>query len=133
MRKPDEIMAEYLLKGGKMLARTCQNCGSPLFEYKGETSCVVCKESDLESKGENKGDSRSKSQNQESRHMNPGILSAGIDINLVEQFDRTFKSLLICIEEEPDSRKIAELAHALKEVAETYSILNQGYDKRDSP
>ncbi|PKL60595.1 MAG: hypothetical protein CVV33_01890, partial [Methanomicrobiales archaeon HGW-Methanomicrobiales-4] len=44
MRKPDEIMAEYLLKGGKMLAKTCPDCGSPLFEYKGETYCVVCRE-----------------------------------------------------------------------------------------
>jgi UPF0148 protein len=35
-------MAEYLLKGGKMLAKTCPKCGSPLFEYKGETFCVVC-------------------------------------------------------------------------------------------
>lgn len=37
-------MAEYLLKGGKMLAKECKVCGSPLFEYKGETLCVVCAE-----------------------------------------------------------------------------------------
>lgn len=43
-KKPDEIMAEYLLRGGKMLAKTCPACGSPLFEYKGETRCVVCAE-----------------------------------------------------------------------------------------
>lgn len=43
-RAPDVIMAEYLLKGGKMLAKTCQVCGAPLFEYKGETKCVVCEE-----------------------------------------------------------------------------------------
>ncbi|MEN6609395.1 MAG: Sjogren's syndrome/scleroderma autoantigen 1 family protein [Methanoregulaceae archaeon] len=43
-RKPDDIMAEYLLRGGKMLAKTCPACGSPLFEYKGETRCVVCAE-----------------------------------------------------------------------------------------
>lgn len=42
MTKPDEIMAEHLLKGGKMLAKTCNNCGNPLFEVKGETTCVVC-------------------------------------------------------------------------------------------
>lgn len=41
-KKPDEIMAEYLLKGGKMLAKSCTICGSPLFEWKGETKCVVC-------------------------------------------------------------------------------------------
>lgn len=35
-------MAEYLLKGGKMLAKSCKVCGNPLFEYKGETLCVIC-------------------------------------------------------------------------------------------
>ncbi|MDG6255990.1 MAG: Sjogren's syndrome/scleroderma autoantigen 1 family protein [Methanomicrobiaceae archaeon] len=44
MKKPDEIMADYLLKGGKMLSKACNACGSPLFEYKGETLCVVCAE-----------------------------------------------------------------------------------------
>lgn len=44
MKKPDEIMADYLLKGGKMLSKACPACGSPLFEYKGETLCVVCAE-----------------------------------------------------------------------------------------
>jgi UPF0148 protein len=43
-KKPDEIMAEYLLRGGKMLEKTCRTCGCPLFEYKGETLCVVCAE-----------------------------------------------------------------------------------------
>ena len=38
----DEVMAEYLLKGGKMLAKSCKICGYPLFEYKGETQCVIC-------------------------------------------------------------------------------------------
>ncbi|MGC9435205.1 MAG: Sjogren's syndrome/scleroderma autoantigen 1 family protein [Methanomicrobiales archaeon] len=41
---PDEVMGEYLLKGGKMLAKTCPDCGSPLFEYKGRTFCVICEE-----------------------------------------------------------------------------------------
>lgn len=40
--KADEVMAEYLLKGGKMLAKSCKVCGHPLFEYKGETQCVIC-------------------------------------------------------------------------------------------
>jgi len=38
----DEVMAGYLLKGGKMLAKSCKVCGYPLFEYKGETQCVIC-------------------------------------------------------------------------------------------
>ncbi len=37
-------MAEYLLKGGKMLEKSCKACGCPLFEVKGKTLCVVCAE-----------------------------------------------------------------------------------------
>ncbi len=42
MTSDDEIMADHLLHGGRMLARSCPDCGCPLFEVKGETSCVVC-------------------------------------------------------------------------------------------
>ncbi len=45
MAEIDEIMAEYLLKGAKMLAKTCPVCHAPLFEYKGKQFCVVCAES----------------------------------------------------------------------------------------
>ncbi|NLZ29659.1 MAG: hypothetical protein GX885_02750 [Methanomicrobiales archaeon] len=45
----DEVMAEYLLKGGKMLAKSCKICGYPLFEFRGETQCVICP---LEASGE---------------------------------------------------------------------------------
>ena len=50
-KNADTIMAEYLLKGGKMLARACPACGSPLFEVKGETLCVVCRERKEKAKG----------------------------------------------------------------------------------
>lgn len=132
MRKPDEIMAEYLLKGGKMLAKTCQNCGSPLFEYKGETSCVVCNESDNTTKDENKAVSISRIQRREPGLEDSETLKSEFDINLDELFDQTFKYLLISIEEETNSRNIAELTHALKEVVEAYSILNQEYSNRDN-
>lgn len=46
VRKEDEIMAEYLLKGGKMLEKACKTCGCPLFEVKGKTFCVVCAENE---------------------------------------------------------------------------------------
>jgi UPF0148 protein len=42
MTSDDEIMADHLLHGARMLARACPDCGCPLFEVKGETSCVVC-------------------------------------------------------------------------------------------
>jgi UPF0148 protein len=47
-KNPDDIMAECLLAGGKMLSRACRACGSPLFEVKGETLCVVCREAGKE-------------------------------------------------------------------------------------
>ena len=50
VRKDDEIMAEYLLKGGKMLEKSCKTCGCPLFEVKGKTLCVVCAEKDTAEK-----------------------------------------------------------------------------------
>ena len=49
-RKEDEIMAEYLLKGGKMLEKSCKTCGAPLFEVKGKTLCVVCAENEVTAK-----------------------------------------------------------------------------------
>lgn len=45
---PEDIMAEYLLKGGKMLDKTCPSCGSPLFLVKGDTMCVVCNKAQVE-------------------------------------------------------------------------------------
>jgi UPF0148 protein len=49
-KKEDEIMAEYLLKGGKMLEKGCRTCGCPMFEYKGMTFCVVCAEHEQQTK-----------------------------------------------------------------------------------
>ncbi len=35
-------MAEILLKGGKMLNRSCPKCNAPLFQYQGRTFCPRC-------------------------------------------------------------------------------------------
>ncbi|MDU9376810.1 hypothetical protein McpSp1_14390 [Methanocorpusculaceae archaeon Sp1] len=48
-RKPDDIMAEYLLGGAKMLAELCPKCGAPMFEVKGKRMCVVCAEAEKSS------------------------------------------------------------------------------------
>ena len=37
-------MAEFLLKGHKMLSNSCPDCGNPVFDVRGETLCVVCRE-----------------------------------------------------------------------------------------
>ncbi len=132
MRKPDEIMAEYLLKGGKMLAKTCQNCGSPLFEYKGETFCVVCRENESTSKDEEKRDLNTRDQESISGSEKSGRAKSRSNLNINDQFERTIRALLVRIEEEPDSRRLTELTRAVKEVAKAYVIVDQGYDNRDN-
>lgn len=49
-RNPDDIMAEHLLTGGKMLSEACSKCGAPLFEIHGVKQCVVCAEEAKEAK-----------------------------------------------------------------------------------
>ena len=51
-RNPDDIMAEHLLTGGKMLSEACPKCGAPLFEIKGVKQCVVCAEAAKEEAAE---------------------------------------------------------------------------------
>jgi UPF0148 protein len=35
-------MADILLKGGKMLNRSCPKCNAPLFKYEDRTFCAKC-------------------------------------------------------------------------------------------
>jgi UPF0148 protein len=35
-------MADLLLKGGKMLNKSCPECNTPLFQYEGKTFCPKC-------------------------------------------------------------------------------------------
>jgi UPF0148 protein len=35
-------MADILLKGGKMLGRSCPECNAPLFQQEGRTFCARC-------------------------------------------------------------------------------------------
>jgi UPF0148 protein len=44
MKTEDEVMASYLLNGGKMLSTACKDCGAPMFDVKGKQCCVVCME-----------------------------------------------------------------------------------------
>jgi UPF0148 protein len=83
MKNPDEIMADYLLKGGKMLAKECPVCGAPLFEYKGDTMCVVCREKGSEEAGEV----------QEGREAPEILLAAAGSPDLLRELERTIAVL----------------------------------------
>jgi UPF0148 protein len=118
MKTEDEIMASYLLKGGKMLSKTCSTCGCPLFEHKGETLCVVCKESE---KNEGKNEKISSpaikpgKKVQEVRKTDNGDLKGSMEIMLAVLCER--------IANEPDPERVLVLMNSVKKGIEAYNLL----------
>ena len=126
-------MAEYLLKGGKMLAKTCPDCSSPLFEYKGETFCAVCREDqinqqkseEIEKNNEKPANPSFSAKKPESGRENPGD-------SLEDMFALTIKTLLVQAREEHDTRRVLDLMKAIKIAAEGYAIFTYGYESLES-
>lgn len=129
-KKEDEIMAEYLLKGGKMLEKTCRQCGCPQFEFKGKTFCVVCAEREQEKKATSPAGKKS------------GGLQAGAAVPAAPALPDTASGALtdkdICtglsaiildlcsrIREEEDPDRCLALMDAVKIGAEALQILRQ--------
>jgi UPF0148 protein len=122
MATDDEIMAQYLLKGGKMLAKTCQKCGSPLFEYKGETFCVVCRErgvSQESAKGQPApmGAAGQAGQGPPAVRVESGTIGPALEAALV--------SICARIENEPDPERVLVLMRAVKTGVSVLSLLSQ--------
>jgi UPF0148 protein len=116
MKREDEIMADYLLKGGKMLSTSCQSCGCPLFEYKGETLCVVCREV----------------QGREGREQPApaGVAMpvreepAGTEVrHLAGTLEETLIALSLRIRDEPDPERVMILMNSLKRGIEALRLL----------
>ena len=127
-KSPDEIMAEYLLKGGKMLSKTCPVCHSPLFEYKGETFCVVCREEQAAQSQETKSSPVQLPGSGEGIWHQEPVAPGGLE----DEFALTLRSLLIQAREERDSTRILALMDAVKKGAEAYTFLFYGYGRRDN-
>lgn len=133
MRKPDEIMAEHLLKGEKMLSKSCQSCYSPLFEYKGETFCAVCREREEDER--NVLDSL----NSSDQKPDPGKTDLSSfqprsdppDSSLEPEFIQTIQYLLSQIRSEHDTYRIVQLMEAVKCGSQAYALIRYGYDRRD--
>ncbi len=122
-------MADYLLKGGKMLAKTCPSCHSPLFEYKGETFCVVCREEGQET-GSTKPDEISALSPATRNTRIPHTPTAGHEA-LLQEYADTIQVLLRRIQAEGDSKSIKILMQAVKDATEAYALLAYGYGCRE--
>jgi len=123
VRKEDEIMAEYLLKGGKMLEKSCKACGCPLFEVKGKTLCVVCAET---ATGEKPAPSPA-AQIQHEHHTegscgehHEASCEGGL---LTDKLAMTIVSLCERIQNEKDPDNVLALMNAVKAGTEAFQIL----------
>ena len=124
-RKEDEIMAEYLLKGGKMLEKSCKTCGCPLFEVKGKTVCVVCEENQpLPQK--NIPDSENDSAHSRGHECTCSTGESSDEcLMLADDLSATILSLCERIRNEKDPNHVLTLMSAVKTGAESLHILCQ--------
>jgi UPF0148 protein len=130
-RKEDEIMAEYLLKGGKMLEKACKTCGCPLFEVKGRTFCVVCADNESLKENRNAEDIKKAAAAPAQApaavhvHHEGNVCTCGEDHDeescndggLAEELAFTIHSLCLRIQNEKDPNHVLTLMTAVKEGA----------------
>jgi UPF0148 protein len=134
-KKPDDVMAEYLLKGAKMLAKTCPTCGSPLFVYKGRTFCVTCEleEEKVQEKGKGQGKKQVKAMVAEGQDIGKTIPVAGLSGRtsffqgsaLVCALETTLITLTERIATEPDPDRCLSLMNTVKKGIEALALLSQ--------
>jgi UPF0148 protein len=121
-KNPDDIMAECLLKGGKMLSRACRACGSPLFEVKGETLCVVCRE---KGKGAGKGARAPGAPAAPAASGAGAPAAAAADADLGKELAATILHLVRRAREEGDPEGCLALMEAARKGAEALSLLQR--------
>jgi len=113
MKREDEIMAEHLLRGGKMLSASCPVCGCPLFEVKGKTLCVVCAEGKAEKEEENQAvipGQATAAQAPPPAASSPRPIASS---RLADALEETLVALCARIREEKDPRCVAALMEAV--------------------
>ena len=134
-RKEDEIMASCLLKGGKMLEKTCKTCGCPLFEVKGKTLCVVCAENGKEKPAAEKPAASSPDAHDHHHEHGNGCTCGGEHDEdsctcgdeegglLAEELAMTVHALCERVHNEKDPEKVLALMQAVKAGTEALEIL----------
>ena len=136
-KKPDDIMAEYLLKGAKMLSQTCPACGSPLFTYKDRTFCVLC-ETKAAEKGKGTGKKEpvshgtsstvqsNKTVNSARNHEESVIPKVSRETSpLACALEATLITLAERIATEPDPDRCLSLMNTVKKGIEALALLSQ--------
>ena len=136
-RKDEDIMAEYLLKGGKMLEKSCKTCGCPLFEVKGKTLCVVCAENEIATKNDTGKTTPAAAAPAETAHHHhdhgcgcggdheEDVCTCGDEEGglLAEELAMTIHALCERIHNEKDPDKVLALMNAVKAGTEALEIL----------
>jgi UPF0148 protein len=122
MKKEDDIMAEYLLKGAKMLAKTCPDCGCPVFQVKDRTFCVVCAERKSEAPENAAGTVTAKAP-EVPREPGVGIepsasLTVALESAIITLADRASR--------EPEPERCRTLMEAVHEGAEALFLITRG-------
>ena len=121
VRSADDIMAETLLSGGKMLSKACRTCGSPLFEVKGETLCVVCRE-----KGKERGKEPGIPASPPPPAGSAGPTTAhGGETGEARELRVTIAALARRAREEADPERCLALMEAARKGAEALSLLHR--------
>jgi UPF0148 protein len=121
MKREDEIMAEYLLKGGKMLSASCPSCGCPLFEVGGKTLCVVCRE--RERSGELGGEGQELPAPAGGAIPARGEPAGPGQRALRATLEETLVALSLRIRDEPDPERVMVLMNSLKRGIEALRLL----------
>jgi UPF0148 protein len=122
MKKEDDIMAEYLLKGAKMLAKTCPDCGCPVFQVKDRTFCVVCEERKSEA-AENLAGTVTANAPDGPRGPAGGIEPSP---SLVKALESAISTLADRASREPEPERCRTLMEAVHEGAEALFLLTRG-------
>jgi len=99
-------ITETLLAGGKMLGVHCGKCKSPLFEYKGEVVCPVCR-------GKTKSETSKVEPKSQTLKKLDKVLNAKLDA-LTEQ-----------LENESDQAKVLKLLDSIKSTLEALERLKK--------
>ncbi|WP_321507349.1 Sjogren's syndrome/scleroderma autoantigen 1 family protein [uncultured Methanoregula sp.] len=127
-------MAEYLLKGGKMLEKSCKTCGCPLFEVKGKTICVVCAENGPAKNADaTPRTAAAEPAAHPHNHEHGETCSCGEDHDedsceceesgLTEELAFTIHSLCLRIQNERDPNQVLTLMNAVKSGTEALEVL----------